>query len=357
METIHAEQYALADAQEIEKQLVQLWREVGSAEKPVVRARVLTLLLAAREEAEARMAERLMQLAERHPARNLLLLVGDNNEQDHFDAAATLLCSMRGRSVCAEQVRLHASGPALQRLPSAVRSLLTPDLPVVLWWDLAPATHLELLAELRVVADWIIFDSSSCDPTSLDTVPDLWQGEAVSDLNWQRLNPWRELVADFFDLPERCAELAQIQHVVVRTGHSGMAGWLMAGWLASRLGWQVQSARATLITLQKPGGGTVTLEVAQEEGEREIHNVRLDSADSSFDITHEGTHVRCRVTGNTGDSQRVIPLEQPGLAALVSRELDYLRPDPLYQAALHIVEQALENMHDGHEGQTDHAGQ
>jgi len=57
-------------------------------------------------------------------------------------------------------------------------------------------------------------------------------GVAVSDLNWGRLTPCRQLFAQFFDSVECRDHLATIEEVHIE-GHAS-TGRLLAGWLKRR---------------------------------------------------------------------------------------------------------------------------
>src|SRR5204862_304790 len=63
----------------------------------------------------------------------------------------------------------------------------------------------------------------------------------VVDLAGLRATPWRERGAAAFDPPRRRGELDAITAVAVRHHPaSTVAALLLAGWLASRLGWRVE---------------------------------------------------------------------------------------------------------------------
>nr|MBA3534633.1 hypothetical protein [Ardenticatenales bacterium] len=57
IEQSRADTPPLADAQEIERELLRLWRSVGESEKPMMRARVLSLVVVTEAARENEMAE------------------------------------------------------------------------------------------------------------------------------------------------------------------------------------------------------------------------------------------------------------------------------------------------------------
>jgi hypothetical protein len=61
----------------------------------------------------------------------------------------------------------------------------------------------------------------------------------VVDLAWLRSTPWRERIAATFDPPQWRPELDRVSAVTVRyQPASEVAGVLLLGWLARRLGWE-----------------------------------------------------------------------------------------------------------------------
>ena len=87
--------------------------------------------------------------------------------------------------------------------------------------------------------------------TLFDTTPEC----ALSDLNWGRITPWRQLISQFFDVPEYRTYLSgvtsiEIEHCVapiatqMRTEMGDVSpnparALLLAGWLKERLGWSL----------------------------------------------------------------------------------------------------------------------
>lgn len=124
------------------------------------------------------------------------------------------------------------------------------ELPDVLWWPGDVPTGDPLFGELTEVVDRLIVDTAiQRDPAAslrfLTSVMAADRCPGLSDFAWARLTPWRHLVAQFFDnLPARqCLAAVEDVRIVYGSqnpdGSSGLsAAVLMAGWLATRLGWQ-----------------------------------------------------------------------------------------------------------------------
>ncbi|MDQ4075604.1 MAG: glucose-6-phosphate dehydrogenase assembly protein OpcA [Chloroflexota bacterium] len=342
--TVHAERHPLTDAQEIERELVDLWRELGNIDRPVIRARVLTLLVAAPEEREDEIVDCLQRLTERHPARNILLLIGDKEAEPQLDAAATLICVGREEALCAEQIRIHAAGASRERVSSAVRMLLTADLPVVLWWALPPYFGDPLLDELAHLADRIFVDTDTlCEPEALHRALLTWHDGRISDLNWSRINAWRELVAGFFDPSNYRVYLDQIEQVTVESGSCQVDAWLFAGWLASRLDWELQSAAAGRWRFARPDGEAAEVRFSRSEQEQTLRSITLQAGDAIFRIERVGrSSAQCQVEiAGEQALQQVTHLSDVSIPTLVSCELDMMSQDFVYHEALAVLRKAL----------------
>ena len=83
----------------------------------------------------------------------------------------------------------------------------------------------------------------------------------LGDMQWARLKPWRESIAQFFTPRDRRAFLSGISEVGVDYEGEGrgnrIAASLMTGWMASALGW----------TLKRAAAGTGGVVVAHYEGQ------------------------------------------------------------------------------------------
>ena len=140
------------------------------------------------------------------------------------------------RQVCSERVLVEAAPKAL---PSAVTSLLVPDLPVFLWWQGPFDRSDRLAAELAGLASRVIVDSGVCSLEGVAAARLL--APSVADLAWAGLLPWRDAVAGLFDGPAEVKALDGIRAVDVR-GPENEAR-LMAGWLRAALGADIELRR------------------------------------------------------------------------------------------------------------------
>ncbi|HYP19389.1 MAG TPA: glucose-6-phosphate dehydrogenase assembly protein OpcA, partial [Chloroflexia bacterium] len=156
-----------------------------------------------------------------------------------------------GRQVCCEQVTIASGSNALRQLPAAVLPLLLSDLPVFLWWPHGSPFDDYVFRQLadslnRLIVDSATFDNPEGTLSRISSVlKSNWPRLASTDMNWGRLTTWRELIAGFFDGPALRPYLERLSRVTIeyslpgkgRAVNRGQA-LMLAGWLASRLGWQ-----------------------------------------------------------------------------------------------------------------------
>jgi glucose-6-phosphate dehydrogenase assembly protein OpcA len=162
------------------------------------------------------------------------------------------------KAVCNEQITFWAGGPALSSAASAIAPLLVPDVPVFLWWKDPPDYKDDLWTDLASMSDRIVVDSEHFsdivdDFNSLKELVLKKDADVrLTDLNWGRLTTWRSLIAGFWDIPAYRADLDSIEHASigfnpgsdVRNGSSAKP-LLLAGWLASLLGWRFEKTDAS----------------------------------------------------------------------------------------------------------------
>jgi glucose-6-phosphate dehydrogenase assembly protein OpcA len=204
-----------------------------------VPARALNLVCvvdaARREEIE----ERLRQVGRYHASRNILCVV--EAQRARIDATATMAAEfdpLPGEfAVLRETVVVEVGGRHVAHLDTVVDPLVVTDLPTVVW---APHGHGEAVRALLGLAQVVLLDSVD-EPDLRDALRrarEPLQRAYVVDLAWLRSTPWRERVAATFDPPDLRPDLGAISAVAVRHHpESAVAGLLLVGWLASRLGW------------------------------------------------------------------------------------------------------------------------
>ena len=154
--------------------------------------------------------------------------------------------------------------------------LVLSDLPTVLW---SPHGHPPAADALLELAQTALIDSTDETERSqngwraaMERACALSDRVYVVDLAWLRSTPWRERVAATFDPKPMRSELESLSALTVtHYRDSTVAAMLLVGWLASRLGWELDEAQFT-----ETHGEDALLATASAAG-REI-DLRLQTA-------------------------------------------------------------------------------
>jgi glucose-6-phosphate dehydrogenase assembly protein OpcA len=355
----------------LERELARLRRSSGAHAKEqgvaVARASVLNLVVFATREIHARRAAAtIAELATRHPSRAIVIVVDRDRagREPQLQMHCHLPLPGEAQQVTYEQILIRARGDADRRLASAVIPLLLPDLPVFLWWTETPPVDAPIFDELLGLVDRLIVDSGDFarpDRTlaRLHAIARAGHGRyGVTDFNWTRITPWRELVMQFFDVPAWRPFLDTITGIRIgfavdadgREIHPSQA-LLFIGWLASRLGWTAveslapSEAGGLLFAMRRADGHEIPVRVRPRfmrglEG-GDLSGLRIQSEDggrhAEFVVKRSETsaYVTALVTiGGRGMGERIVPLGRPGVGELLGEELTIARSDAIYEDAL-----------------------
>lgn len=357
----------------IESALNHLWKQAGQHEaadgrQPPARTSVMNLVVYVPcEEDAARATETVSTLTGRHPSRTIVVVADPTAPTSSLDASVAGQCTARtpayGR-LCWEQITIKAHGATAAHAPGVVIPLLLSDLPTYLWWAGDAPFGTALLRHMVALCDRVIVDSRlfarPIDALGKLTAIDGRSGgsagdRGVSDFHWMRLTPWCNLTAQFFDGEELRPYVHRVETVHIgyaRDGASGNAAQalLLAGWLASRLGWTPRPQAARL------RGDTVHL-----EADRTGATVAIDIAPAPSLGADAGDVVSLTLTATLRDLPGVFAIERraqdseatttttidgaAGVAhtvrmatrspgELLCEELEIFRHDRIYESAL-----------------------
>ncbi len=278
----------------IEKELDNAWREANAAMLASgghagTRSSVLTLVAYATDETSAeRTLRAIAALTTQHPSRSIVVMPKASTPSGRPLEAYVNTRQMTANGVTSygEEILLCATQSASQHLAGSILPLIVSGLPSFLWWEGTPPWGAEIFEATLDGFDRTLVDTSEMPQAerNLIALEDLVRRKktsiAVSDFNFTRFNPWRELVAQFFDPPEQRAFLPGIDRVTIEyaAGHedaptNSAQAYLFAGWLASRLGWRPVGASAERLVegqrehaLLDSVGHKITLEINARYG-------------------------------------------------------------------------------------------
>ena len=362
----------VVDGPTLEHELNELWEQMtevssgGEDQQAVMRACVANLIVySPGRDSTGEISQIMAQVTDEHPSRAIVLISEPDSSEPFLNAMVTAQCHPSGRGqkqICCEQIVIQAAGQELGHLPSLVRSLVIPDLPVFLWWRDVVDFQAETFTGLLESCDRVIIDSAGLPDAKegLGTLLTLIEKRALvsafSDLSWCRLTPWRVLVAGFFDAPDCRPYLARLDRVLIESSARGSnensipaESLLLAAWLASRLKWRSTAEprwidehtyqwelkaqdRTVMIQIKIPssasgsGHGLNSLQLLVENE---------PSAQFSAFIAPDGEHLESHVTlEGKQEVARVIRFEDEDEAQFVGREMEILGHDRVYEQAL-----------------------
>ena len=225
---------------EIERVLASL-REAAAADGPDLRTSVATHLAWVPAEWLDAARATLAGLAERHPSRTVLL-TPEPGAPDGLDAAVSLRCfPLAGmvRTVCTEVIELRLRGGRAAAPASVVLPLLISDLPVFCRWRGRPPFGEAPFGEapfrqLVGVVDRLVVDSAEWPdvPGAYAELARVFDDAAVSDIAFGRSLAWRVRLAGLWP------GIASLSALEIEGPRSDAL--LLAGWLRSRLGREVE---------------------------------------------------------------------------------------------------------------------
>ena len=283
----HGEGVTIADVlAALERIRFQFAREeAGDAEHLHPRNCVMTLIGIAPNDEHEKLAKRTTQtIGLQHPAQAIVIREEAPIRGRYLDAWITTDVR-RPEVTCAvecELITLHVHGKAADHLGALLDPLLVSGVPTYLWWlGTPPFGRRELFDALRV-GDGLVVDSAQFEEpyhafrrmAGMHKMAHHRLG--VADLQWARLRPWRECVAQFFTPYDRRAFLGGISELGIDYAGEGrgnrIAAALLTGWIASALGWKLRRATAgtggVVAAMYDAGGRSVEVDfrsVPQED--------------------------------------------------------------------------------------------
>jgi glucose-6-phosphate dehydrogenase assembly protein OpcA len=305
---------------------------------------VLNLIVIVDREWKGEIANRLERVGRYHASRTLLCAVEAGRKT--LDAVAVMSYKNPKNGaigVMHEQVEIDMGAEHLDGIESVVDPVIASDLPTVLW---SPHGHEEAVKALLPMIDVMLVDSDSLlEPAdALQRASELLESAYVVDLAWLRTTPWRERLAASFDPPRRRAALQRIAALAVRhQASSAASALLLAGWLSSRLRWDIRplgSVNGSGMRGRAYTGSTRYVDIRLEPVEQDVPGLSgvtvawQDGHTLSLDRAQGGLFAEEHAPGRAGDKWLVLGASrgEGGILGEGVRQA-HLR-DPTYAPAL-----------------------
>lgn len=363
----------------IANELDQLWQSAAAKNPALARRCDFTLLVySPHEGAYEAAASALADFTRRHPCRILALIAAPDAEENEISAYLSAhVHEAEGKAVGSEQITLFAKGHTVEQLAASVAPLVLDTLPVVLWWQGDLVEENILFEKLLATSRRLIFDSADGHDvgTTLSQARAVnlnWKDVLSGDLNWRRLLPWRELLAQFLDPAAWRDHIAEVDLEVaaVAEGDAHFAKpFLLLGWLANRLNWKLnepltplaaEAADASASVFQtawqnqdKEVIGKITLRKAAAETDEIMAaggiltaKIRLQQEKNAVVFSAQHDWSRAQITWQVVQDGQMLtestaPVANVPLADLLAQEMERASRDADYEKALRFATQLI----------------
>ena len=202
-------------------------------------------------------------------------------------------------------------------LDNVVAAHRVSSLPAMAWWRGGDS---EVLTSLAPLVDRLVLDSP--DPEGdWRAAARLVEVTSITDLRWTRLTRWRNLMAQFFDMPGVRGAAAEFVRLEIAAADQHGAR-LFAAWLSRRL------------PTAQP------LEVRISPADRFVSQATLIGREHRLDLrlTAGATCVRAAVEGRNGAVvERTVSLGNQSLTALLEEEMRIRARDMAFENAVRSV--------------------
>lgn len=308
---------AVVSPESVLRDLQRQWEALAHEEATsggVLRACAMTLVVAARTEAEALDARQTAGLLMRvHPSRAIIVHPG----KGEFDARVFAECWKpfgKRQQICSEGIEILAGPGGFAEVARFLVPLRVPDLPVVLWCRGSAVSEANGHHHLYPLADKIIFDTHGAADAdgALRALRRLHAyGMRVADLHWTRLSGWREAVAHLFDDGFNARDV-RLARVTYGGGSMTTCARYFEAWIRSSL----PLARVNLEPEYGPPG---------------LYSVTLSTPKGDLTLTRTDEHI-LTVTGPGLNYPAGLPSSAE--AAVMQEELGILGSDAIYERVL-----------------------
>ena len=201
-------------------------------------------------------------------------------------------------------------------LNNAVAALRLSSLPSIAWWR---GGDTAVLPDLAHLVDRLVLDAE--DPAAAwSAFEAIREVTVVSDLRWAGLTRWRNLLAQFFDIPDVGSRIASFAELELQAADRHTAA-LLAGWLKSRL----------------PAGPSLGVRLSAADGPEPIRAVSLNGEPHrlTLELLPKSACIKASVqTAGTTTAARIVPAADLSPEALLAGELRIRARDVTFEQAL-----------------------
>ena len=232
---------------EIETHLGKLWDELQGSGK--MRACLFNLVIYAKKDQRVGYMQLVAQtIIKRFPSRIISVLEDPEKESSSISSTVSVVEVQDG--VFCDLIEIEVSSDYHNRVPFVILPHLLPDLPIYLVWGCDPVAVDPISFKIESFATRTIFDSETADDLSAFSAAVISHMEKtgceISDLNWARIESWRNLFASLFYTDQLRQKLQGAKLIEIVSNcretpyfcHTKTQSFYIATWIAHIMGWK-----------------------------------------------------------------------------------------------------------------------
>ncbi|MES2344988.1 MAG: glucose-6-phosphate dehydrogenase assembly protein OpcA [Chlamydiota bacterium] len=254
----------------IETELTRIWNSLQGTNK--MRACLFNLILYTNKNSRSGYIRTIAQkVIEKFPSRVILISADDAPNADYLKTGVSVLSGAKGEyDIVCDLIEIEVAGSNKARTPFLILPHILPDLPVYLVWAEDPIKNDPITFQLEKFADRIIFDSESTDNLPKFATSLLHHKETsridIADLNWARLESWRDLLSRTFYTEDRLQKFEESTNIEITYNaeesaffcHTRIQSIYLQAWLSCQFDWKLknlsQDGQNMLFTYDKGSG-------------------------------------------------------------------------------------------------------
>lgn len=243
----------LVEPSKIEHQLNLIWDLLRGKGK--IRASLFNLIIYTEKNSRVDYLYKIAQkLIEKFPSRVLFITIDESAPQGTLKTSVSAIASDSEQNMIAcDFINILLSSDHRERAPFMIFPHLLTDLPTYLLWGDDPTKQDLASRNIEKLASRVIFDSETTEDLSLFSKAVLEHqknsGCDIADLNWARIEGWRQLFAQTFKSKDRLASLGKICSIEITYNclespffcHTKIQSLYLQGWLATQFDWKLQT--------------------------------------------------------------------------------------------------------------------
>lgn len=245
---VAASSYIVPPSQ-IQEELDALWNAQDNKNK--IKASLFNIIFftkkSPREEYIRKIA---FNLVEKFPARIFFVSSTPESQESSLKTAISVISTEQGEfNITCDLIEISAQGQGEKQIPFILLPHIVPDLPVFLVWAEEPTFENSLCNALKKMATRMIFDSEStedlCRFSQAVAAVQTEMGCEIADLNWARLESWRDILMSAFSTSEKIDDLQKTSSLILTYNaqetpffcHTKIQAIYLQAWIATRMNW------------------------------------------------------------------------------------------------------------------------